>query len=81
VVAESDGRTLVVVPLEFSHCLELHGTHPQTGGGPTLLRIDGVLTGILFERRLDAVLSFRFGPLHNPRCRWEDYREIRAMLR
>ena len=81
VVAESDGRTLVVVPLEFSRCLELHETHPVAGGGATLLRIDGLLTGIIFERRLDAVLSFRIGPLHNPRCRWEDYREFRAMLR
>jgi len=81
VVAGSDGRTLVVVPLEFSHCLELHETHPEAGGGATLLRIDGLLTGILFGRHLDAVLSFRIGPLHNPRCRWEDYREIRAMLR
>jgi hypothetical protein len=80
VTAESDGRSLVIVPLEFSHCLELHEAQPSGGGEATLLRIDGLLTGLLFDRHVDAVLSFRIGPLHNPLCRWEDYRDIRAML-
>jgi hypothetical protein len=80
VVAESDGRSLVVVPVEFSHCIELHEAHPGEGNGPSLLRIDGLLTGIAFERHLDAVLSFRTGPLHNPVCRWVDYRDMKAML-
>ena len=80
VVAESDGRSLVIVPVEFSRCIELTETHPGEGGGPTLHRIDGLLTGIAFDRHLDAVLSFRIGPLHNPLCRWEDYREMKAML-
>jgi hypothetical protein len=78
--AESEGRTLVVVPLEFSHCIELHETPRAAEAAPVLLRIDGLLAGIVFDRHLDAVLSFRIGPLHNPRCRWEDYRDIRAML-
>jgi hypothetical protein len=79
-VAESDGRSLLVVPIEFSHCLELHDAHPGIGGEPTISRIDGLLTGIAFERRLDAVLSFRIGPLHNPACRWQDYRDLRVLL-
>ena len=81
VTAESDGRTLVIVPVEFSHCLELDEAHPATGGGATLLRIDGLLTGMVFDRHVDALLSFRIGPLHNPLCRWEDYRDSKAMLR
>ena len=81
VTAESDGRTLVVVPLEFSHCIELHEEHPAVGGGATLIRIDGLLTGMVFDRHVDAVLSFRIGPLHDPLCRWEDYRDSKAMLR
>jgi hypothetical protein len=80
VVAESDGRSLVVVPIEFSHCIELYEAHPDERNGPSLLRIDGLLTGITFERHLDAVLSFRTGPLHNPVCRWDDYRDMKAML-
>jgi hypothetical protein len=81
VVAESDGRSVVIVPLEFSRCIELHEVHPGDGNGPSLVRIDGLLTGLVFDRRVDAVLSFRIGPLHNPLCRWEDYREMRAMIR
>lgn len=78
--AESNGRSLVVVPVEYSHCLELRGTGQGASGGASLLRIDGLLTGLVFDRHVDVVLSFRIGPLHNPLCRWQDYRDIRAML-
>jgi hypothetical protein len=80
VVAKSAGRSLVVVPVEFSHCIELHELGLGTGTGGVLLRVDGVLTGIVFEHDLDAVLSFRIGPLRNPLCRWQDYQDLRAML-
>jgi hypothetical protein len=80
VVAKSAGRSLVVVPVEFSHCMELHELGLGTGTGAVLLRVDGVLTGIVFEHDLDAVLAFRIGPLHNPLCRWQDYQDLRAMM-
>ena len=80
VVADSDGRSLIIVPVEFSHCLELNETHPGQEGGATVLRIDGLLTGIVFAHHIDAVLSFRIGPLHNATCRWEDYRDLKALL-
>jgi hypothetical protein len=80
IVAKSAGRSLIIVPLEFSHCVELHEMGLGTGTGAALLRVDGVLTGIVFEHDLDAVLSFRIGPLHNPLCRWQDYQDLRAML-
>jgi len=81
VVAESSGRSLLIVPIEYSHCLNLTETSTSTGVNPKLLRLDGLLTGILFDRRLDAALSFRVGPLSNPLCRWRDYQEIKAMVR
>jgi hypothetical protein len=80
VVADSDGRSLIVVPIEFSHCLELIEAPPGQGGDATTLRIDGLLTGIVFAHHIDAVLSFRIGPLHNPICRWADYRDLKALL-
>ena len=80
IVAKSAGRSLVIVPVEFSHCMELHEMRLGTGTSAALLRVDGVLTGIVFEHDLDAVLSFRIGPLHNPLCRWQDYQDLRAML-
>lgn len=81
IMAKSAGRSLVIVPVEFSHCVELHESRLGTGTDAALLRVDGVLTGIVFEHDLDAVLSFRIGPLHNPLCRWQDYQDLRAMLR
>jgi hypothetical protein len=80
IVAESAGQSLVVVPVEFSHCMTLKEAHPGRGARATLLRTDGLLSGILFEHALDALLSFRVGPLSNPLCRWQDYQEIKAML-
>ena len=79
-VAESEGRSLVIVPLEFSHCIEIRQTGADSLGAPTLQRIDGLLTGVLFERRVDAVLTFRIGPFHNQMCRWADYHELKSML-
>ena len=78
ITAESAGRSLVVVPLEFSHCLILKEKRPRAGA--TLMRVDGLLSGIVFEHELDATLSFRFGPLINPLCRWRDYQEMKSML-
>jgi hypothetical protein len=80
--ARSDGRSLVIVPLEFSHCIELRDA--RSGSSPSnadLLRVDGLLAGVLFEHDLDAVLAFRTGPLRNPTCRWKDYTELKEMLR
>ena len=76
-VATSPGRTLIVVPREYSRCLELR---VADSGNASLHRVDGLLTGVLFERRVDAVLRFRIGPLHHPLCRYEDYRDFDAVL-
>jgi hypothetical protein len=78
IVASSSGRTLIVVPREYSHCLELYAA---ASSNASLHRIDGLLTGVLFERQLDAVLAFRIGPLHNPTCRYRDYRDFKAFYR
>jgi hypothetical protein len=78
IVARSPGRSLLIVPVEFSRCLELR--HRGTALNARLVRIDGVLTGVVFEREIDAVIAFRTSPLHNPTCRWRDYQELRAML-
>jgi hypothetical protein len=80
--AQSAGRSLVVVPLEFSHCIELRDEHPDPSVSKgELIRVDGLLTGVLFEHDVDAVLAFRTGPLRNPTCRWQDYQELKEMLR
>ena len=77
--ARSGGQSLVVVPLEYSNCLELRNAGPA-GSTARLGRVEGLLTGVLFDREVDAVLAFRTGPLVNPSCRWKDYREFKDMV-
>jgi hypothetical protein len=73
VTGTSSGQTLVVIPREYSHCLELIPNGPGTA---SLHRVDGVLTGLLFDRKVDAVVAFRTGPFHNPTCRYRDFRDF-----
>ena len=59
--ARSPGKSLVVIPFQFSHCLRVtaklgQGT-PQLGRSQDLL-----LTGILFEGDLDTFVAYRQGP-------------------
>jgi hypothetical protein len=79
--ARSTGPSLVVVPLEFSNCVELSNEHGVASSSkPYLLRVNGLLTGVVFDRELDARLAFRTGPLHNASCRWQDYQDFLGML-
>jgi len=79
--ARSAGLSLVVVPLEFSNCIEL-SDEPSVASSskPYLLRVNGLLTGVVFDRALNARLAFRTGPLHNASCRWRDYQDFLGML-
>jgi hypothetical protein len=76
-IAHSRGRSLVVVPLEYSHCIEMQ--YVNSTGPATLLRVDGLLTGVLFDREIDALLRFRIGPLSNPLCRYRDRSDLRSL--
>jgi hypothetical protein len=53
VYASSAGRSILVVPIEFSPKIA-----DAVGGTPRLFRADLVLTGVLFERQLEARISF-----------------------
>jgi hypothetical protein len=75
--ARSSGRSLIVVPLEYSRCIEMR--FANSIGNASLLRVDGLLTGILFDREVDVMLQFRIGPLHNPLCRLRDYIDLRSL--
>jgi hypothetical protein len=77
--ASSAGRSILILPLEFSRCLKIVDA---TGGTPRLFRADLLLTGVLFERQLDARISFHNGPFHNSRCRLDDFADsIRMAMR
>jgi hypothetical protein len=73
--ATSRGTSVLVLPFEFSHCLEIEpverGTVP-----PRLFRANLLQAGVLFTGRLEAILVFFTGPFRHAGCRVEDARDI-----
>jgi hypothetical protein len=75
--ARSMGETLLLLPIEFSHCLHmklLSGTRPK------IIRVNIALTGILFNRQVDILLDNRTGPFSKPLCKLKDYLEFKKLL-
>ncbi|MGD0720817.1 MAG: hypothetical protein ABR970_07180 [Roseiarcus sp.] len=77
VAAQSEGRSLLLVPLQFSHCLEVHPR--QTGGGRVIAiqRANLASTALVFEGSVDVELSLRVSPFWRPFCRLQDAHEMR----
>jgi len=71
--ADSPGTSLLVLPVEYSHCLraDLTGTGSVP---PRLLRANLTMAAILFSGRVEGTLKLRYGPLSSG-CRIEDWRE------
>jgi hypothetical protein len=75
VLAKSERTSLLLLPVEFSHCLKLQASasaNPQ----PKLFRANLLQTGVTFERLIDARLIYFTGPFRNSTCRIEDAREM-----
>jgi len=72
VVAQSDGVSLLLLPIQFSHCLVLEAS-PDV----RLVRANFVQLGLIFRGTLDARLNYRFSPLTQPRCRNADLDDMR----
>ena len=73
---ESDGRSILLVPLDRRRCLEATALD---GEKPILVRANLVETGILFSGRLDIRLSLQTGPFLNPACRLRDFFDARTL--
>ena len=69
--ARSDGRSLVVLPFEFSRCLRLSGAHAGTDAGARLLPVNLQQTGLLFEKQADVSIAYRYGVMDSA-CRGAD---------
>jgi hypothetical protein len=77
VAADSPGTSLLVLPIEYSHCLHADLT---TSGAipPRLLRVNLAMAGILFSGAVKGSLTLRYGPLSSG-CRMEDWRKAEAL--
>jgi hypothetical protein len=74
--ASSNGQSLVVLPFEFSRCLNL-----QVNSGESVRLIPANLfqIGLLFSGNADVKISYRFGLLGDVRCRAEDIARADAL--
>jgi hypothetical protein len=74
--ARSDGWTMLILPIEYSHCLDIKAL---SGTLPDVMRVDVALTGLVFYRELDVSMVQQIGPFTHPRCRFKDYLDFKAM--
>ncbi len=72
--AGSGGTSLLVLPVQFSHCWTAEGR-----GAPQLFRADLAQLGVKFSGELDARLVFRYGPLFASACRLNDVADIKHL--
>ena len=80
VEAASQGRSLLVLPFQFSHCLSFLPSRANTRL-PLIVPINALETGILFEGDLKGELRYFTGPFRGADCRLNDSRTFaRAIL-
>jgi len=72
-VGHSEGRSLVLLPVQFSHCLV-----PEGNGEARLVRADLCLTGVIFEGDVHLTIRYRYGLL-TPDRRWLDMADVTAL--
>jgi hypothetical protein len=75
VEAESPGTSLLVLPLEFSHCLEIEAPNSSL---VRLLRANINQAAVLFSGRLHAQLRYRYAPWHYD-CRLRDIEDANRL--
>jgi hypothetical protein len=72
--AQAPGRSLLVLPVEFSRCLDFHWNSPGAEP-PRVYRANLDQTAILFSGQIDVRIALRLGPYSNPFCRYRDYQD------
>jgi hypothetical protein len=77
VEVDSPGLSLLVLPIEYSHCLRPNLT-TSSAMAPRLFRVNLAMTGILLSGRVEGRLSLRYGPLSSE-CRIQDWRDAIAL--
>lgn len=74
--AESSGRSLLLLPIQFSHCLKLESS---AASNAFFTRANFLLTGLIFENLIDASIRYKHSPIENAQCKWKDYMDMLEM--
>ncbi|MGE4165609.1 MAG: hypothetical protein AB7E67_06460 [Xanthobacteraceae bacterium] len=72
--SESPSESLLVLPIQYSHCWT-----PDKPGSVTFFRANLLQLGVKFKGVIDLSVHYRFGPLWNSTCRTEDAKDARRL--
>jgi hypothetical protein len=72
--ADSPGRSLLVLPVQYSHCWSVEGA-----GDVDLFRADMMQLGVIFSGKVDLKLMFKYGPLRGGACRVADLHDMKTL--
>jgi hypothetical protein len=75
--ANSEGTSLIVLPVIYSNCLRWQNEAP--GAPARLIRVDFGLTGLLFDRQAKGRIAPAQSPFVNPFCGIADWRTMRSL--
>jgi hypothetical protein len=78
VTARGSGKSLVVVPFQYSHCLSAVS---NIGGDVQLSRADILLTAVTFENDLDVTITYRNPLFAGAYCWLQNRADDRQLLR
>jgi hypothetical protein len=76
--ASSAGKSMLILPLEFSNCFEFNSNDSKSGFIDAF-RVDGILTGLLFDGYLDVTAELRYGIFTNSGCRLKDLSDYKTL--
>jgi len=81
VKAQSKGTSIILLPLQFSRCLQLQSNSksPLPTLTPRIMRVNIMQTGLLFTGIIEAKLQYKYGPFHNSFCRIKDYQDMKKL--
>jgi hypothetical protein len=75
--AQSIGKTLIILPIEYSKCFKFEklGESNLLGTIP----VDIGQLGLIFNKELHLKFNYMNGPLTNPSCRLNDYLDLKKI--
>jgi hypothetical protein len=73
VAANSPSQSLLLLPLQYSHCLVFDTEKSKRSNNIELIRANIGLTAIRFSGNINQKISLSFGPYSNIGCRIRDY--------
>ena len=76
--ARSSGVSLLVLPIEFSECLDF-SVVSEPSNFVSVYRVNGMLTGLMFERELDILIDFKYRLFGESECRLNDLSYFRKV--